>query len=100
MLGGCGQGKPEFKSVDITGADFGKHFELKDHTGKQRKLSDFQGKVVMLFYGFTHCPDVCPTALMDMKNALDRLGSDRQRAQVVPAAATGEFGPANDSARM
>src|SRR3954463_2912799 len=52
---------PKFKSTDITGADYGKSLELTDTSGRVRHLEDFRGKAVVLFFGFTHCPDVCPT---------------------------------------
>jgi len=61
-LAAC-DGGVKFKSADITGADYGKSLELTDHTGKPRRLEDFRGKAVVLFFGFTHCPDVCPTTL-------------------------------------
>ena len=58
-------------------------FRLTDHNGKPRSLSDFRGKVVALFFGYTHCPDVCPTTLADMSLALDKLGGDAERVQVL-----------------
>ena len=79
----CGSGAPKFKSTDITGADYGKALELTDHTGKLRRLEDFRGKAVVLFFGFTHCPDVCPTTLVDVSNALKKLGPDAGRVQVL-----------------
>jgi protein SCO1/2 len=79
---GCGRG-PTFQSTDITGADFGKELALIDHNGQQRRLSDFRGKVVVVFFGFTHCPDVCPTTLMELARALKTLGPDAQRVQVL-----------------
>jgi len=65
LLAGC-DGRPQFKSTDITGADYGKTLELTDHTGRPRKLEDFRGKVVVVSFGFTHCPDVCPTTLVKL----------------------------------
>ena len=56
----------QFKSTDITGAPYGQSLELTDHTGKLRRLEDFRGKAVVLFFGFTHCPDICPTTLADI----------------------------------
>jgi len=82
-LGACGNEAPKFKSTDITGADYGKALELTDHTGKPRHLEDFRGKAVVLFFGFTHCPDVCPTTLVDVSNALKTLGPDAARVQVL-----------------
>lgn len=83
VLAGCGQSGPSFHSVDITGADYGKGFALTDHYGVARTLADYKGKVVTLFFGFTHCPDVCPTSLSTMRQALSLLGSDASRVQVL-----------------
>lgn len=83
LLAACDGGAPKFKSTDITGADYGKALELTDHTGKPRHLEDFRGKAVVLFFGFTHCPDVCPTTLVDVSNALKTLGPDAGRVQVL-----------------
>jgi protein SCO1/2 len=85
LLTGCsGQDdKPVFKLTDVTGASFGKTLELSDHNGQRRTLGDFKGKVVALFFGFTHCPDVCPTTLVEMANVMKELGSDSGRLQVL-----------------
>ena len=83
LAAGCDRGGPQFRSVDITGADYGKTLELTDHTGKPRRLEDFRGKAVVLFFGFTHCPDVCPTTLADVSQAVKSLGSDADRVQVL-----------------
>ena len=82
LLAGCDSG-PKFKSTDITGADYGKSLELTDHTGRARKLEDFRGKAVVLFFGFTHCPDVCPTTLAELSAAMKSLGKDAERVQVL-----------------
>lgn len=82
-LGGCSGSGPSFKNTDITGADYGKDFTLTDHTGKTRTLADFRGKVLVVFFGYTHCPDVCPTTLADLKIAKEQLGRDGARLQVV-----------------
>jgi len=82
-LAACSNEAPKFKSADITGADYGKTLELTDHTGKPRRLEDFRGKAVVLFFGFTHCPDICPTTLADVANALKTLGADAERVQVL-----------------
>ncbi|HEX6318609.1 MAG TPA: SCO family protein [Burkholderiales bacterium] len=82
LLAGC-DGGPQFKSTDITGVDYGKSLALTDHTGRPRTLADFRGKAVVLFFGFTHCPDVCPTTLADVSQALKQLGSDAQQVQVL-----------------
>jgi protein SCO1/2 len=72
-----------FNGVDITGSDLGPDFRLTDHNGTPRTLADFRGKVVALFFGYTHCPDVCPTTLSDMAKALQILGPDAPRVQVL-----------------
>ena len=80
----CEPAKPPFNSVDITGAaGYGNDFRLTDHTGKTRTMADFNGKAVAIFFGFTHCPDVCPTTLSDMKRVMENLGPDSARLQVL-----------------
>jgi len=83
MLGACQQGRPGFRATDITGADFGRDFALTDHTGKPRALADFRGRVVVMFFGFTHCPDVCPTTLAELAVVVKKLGTDGDRVQVL-----------------
>lgn len=82
LLAGC-DGGPKFKSTDITGADYGKSLELPDSGGQARRLADFRGKAVVVFFGFTHCPDVCPTTLADMAGVMKKLGPDAGRVQMV-----------------
>lgn len=82
-LAACESGGPKFSNVDITGAEYARGFELTDHNGKQRTLADFRGKVVLLFFGFTRCPDVCPTTLVELKQVLQKLGPDADRVQVL-----------------
>lgn len=82
LLAGC-DGGPKFKSTDITGVDYGRSLELTDHTGRLRRLEDFRGKAVVLFFGFTHCPDVCPTTLAELSQAMKQLGADAERVQVL-----------------
>jgi len=82
-LGACQQGESGFRATDITGAGFGRDFALTDHTGKPRTLADFRGKVVVMFFGFTHCPDVCPTTLAELAAAMKKLGGDGDRVQVL-----------------
>jgi len=72
-----------FKSTDITGAPYAKGWTLTDHTGTQRTLSDYKGKVVTVFFGYTQCPDVCPITLHDMVQVKQQLGADGERLQVV-----------------
>jgi len=83
MPAACDGGAPRFKSTDITGADYGKSLELPDTSGRVRRLEDFRGKAVVLFFGFTHCPDVCPTTLADLAGAVKSLGPDAERVQVL-----------------
>lgn len=82
-MGACGDAAPRFNGMDVTGADWGRGFSLQDPDGKTRTLEDFRGKVVMLFFGFTQCPDVCPTALARAKEVRRLLGADGQRLQVI-----------------
>lgn len=72
---------PAFAATDLTGAPWGRDFQFADHQGRLRKLADFRGKAVMLFFGYTHCPDVCPTALADMAQVRARLGADGEKVQ-------------------
>lgn len=83
LLTSCSQKNPQFNAIDITGADYAKDFKLTDHTGKVRTMADFTGKVVVLFFGFTHCPDVCPTTMADMARVMTKLGKDSERVQVL-----------------
>jgi protein SCO1/2 len=82
FIAGC-DGGTQFRSTDISGAPYGQALELADHTGKVRRLEDWRGKAVVLFFGFTHCPDVCPTTLADIAQALKALGPDAERVQVL-----------------
>ena len=72
-----------FIGTDITGADFPKPLLLTDHTGKLRTMDDFKGKVVTLFFGYTHCPDVCPTTMGDLKKTMKLLGGRSDQVQVL-----------------
>lgn len=83
-VAGCGAEAPlSFKAADITGSEFGGDFELPDHNGKVRRLADFRGKVIIVFFGFTHCPDVCPTTLSTLAEVMKRLGRDSDVLQVL-----------------
>jgi protein SCO1/2 len=76
--------KPEFKNIDITGSTaFGKDFSLVDPDGKLRTLADFKGKVVVMFFGYTQCPDVCPTTLTEMQQVMSILGPQSDKVQVL-----------------
>ena len=82
LLAGC-DSKPQFANADLTFADFGKDFALTDHTGKPRTLADFRGKAVVIFFGYTQCPDVCPTTMTGMAEAMKLLGADAAKVQVL-----------------
>ena len=76
--------KPEFKNIDITGGTaFGKDFSLLDPDGKVRTLADFKGKVVLMFFGYTQCPDVCPTTLTEMQQVMTLMGPQSDKVQVL-----------------
>ena len=77
----CSDKSPSFAAVDITGAEYARDFALTDHNGQPRSLKDFAGKVVVLFFGYTQCPDVCPTAMLEMAEVKRLLGKDGERVQ-------------------
>ena len=81
LLSACSDKTPAFSSIDVTGADYAKDFELTDHNGQVRHLADFKGKVVVLFFGFTQCPDVCPTSMAELAEVKKLLGKDGERLQ-------------------
>jgi protein SCO1 len=83
VLAACGPEHPRFEASDVTGADFGHDFKLSDPSGKMRTLADFRGKVVVIFFGYTQCPDACPTTLADLAAAMQKLGGDASRVQVL-----------------
>lgn len=74
---------PTFTATDITGATFARDFSLSDHNGKTRTLADFRGKLVALFFGYTHCPDVCPTTMADLAAAMKSMGPNANKVQVL-----------------
>ena len=82
-MAACSPEGPKFKSTDITGSSFGRELALTGHDGKPRTLADFRGKAVVLFFGYTHCPDICPTTLVDMAEVIKKLGADAARVQVL-----------------
>ena len=82
-LAACSDPKPSFNAVDMTGADYAKGFALKDADGKERTLADFKGKVVVLFFGYAQCPDVCPTTMTEMAQVKQQLGKDGDKLQVL-----------------
>ena len=83
LMAACGNQPPQFQLTDVTGAEFGRDFQLTDHHGKSRTLADFRGKVVAIFFGFVHCPEVCPTALGELASVANELGKDAGRMQVL-----------------
>lgn len=84
LVAACGKREaPAFRLTDVTGAQFGKALELTDHNEKRRTLADFKGKVVIIFFGFTHCPDACPTTLVELAKVAQELGPDASRMQVL-----------------
>jgi protein SCO1/2 len=81
LLTACSDDKPKFTAIDITGADYAKDFQLTDHNGQARTLKDFQGKIVVMFFGYTQCPDVCPTSMTELVEVKKLLGADGDKLQ-------------------
>ncbi|MDO5289700.1 MAG: SCO family protein [Pseudomonadota bacterium] len=82
-LPACTPNEPKFHALDITGADYAKDFQLTDFHGQPRQLADFAGKAVIVFFGFTQCPDVCPTTMGEMVQLKQALDADGDRLQVL-----------------
>ncbi|WP_338847173.1 SCO family protein [Massilia sp. W12] len=82
LLAGCEQ-KKTFANVDITGAEYAQKLNLTDHHGKKRSLADFKGRAVLVFFGYTQCPDVCPTTMTEMAAIMKKLGSRAEQLQVI-----------------
>ncbi len=82
-LSACSPNKPAFKGVDITGADYARDFALADQNGQIRSIKDFAGKVVVMFFGYTQCPDVCPNTLQELLEVRRMLGVDGEKLQAV-----------------
>jgi len=82
-LAACSPQPVRFEGVDITGADYAQGFALTDHTGSRRTLADYKGKLVVVFFGFAQCPDVCPTTLSKLVEVKQRLGKDGEKLQAV-----------------
>ena len=82
-LTGCSEPKAAFKGVDITGADYAKELNLPDQNGQVRKIKDFSGKLVVVFFGYTQCPDVCPTTMQELAEVKRLLGADGDKLQAV-----------------
>ena len=79
----CAPDKPTFKAIDLTGADYAQGFQLKDQFGQERTLADFKGQVVVVFFGFTQCPDFCPTTLTEWVQVKKALGGKGKKLQAV-----------------
>jgi len=86
-LAGCDRilapAKSPFHAIDVTGAPMGRSLSLIDHNGIPRTLADFRGKAVLVNFGYTQCPDVCPTTLADLASAVRKLGAEGERVQVL-----------------
>ena len=82
-LSGCFDNRPSFVSIDVTGADYARDFSLTDQNGQQRSLKDFAGKLVVVFFGYTQCPDVCPTTMAELVEIRKALGADGARVQAL-----------------
>ena len=80
-LAGCSEDKPKFNAIDITGAQYARDFQLTDHNGQPRSLKDFKGKVVVMFFGYTQCPDVCPTSMVELAEVKKLLGPQGDKLQ-------------------
>ena len=83
LLMACTPEKPQFKSIDLTGADYANDFALSDQYGKTRSIKDFAGKVVVVFFGFTQCPDVCPTSMAELAGIKKSLGAEGDKLQAI-----------------
>lgn len=86
LLAACSPGapdKPAFRSIDLTGADYAQGFSLPDHNGQLRTLKDFAGKIVVVFFGFTQCPEVCPTSMAELAQVKQQLGKDGEKLQAI-----------------
>ena len=83
ILAACGKDGPSFKGSDVTGSSFAKDFALTDMHGAKRTLADYRGKAVVVFFGFTQCPDVCPTTLAALAETMKQLGPEAERVQVL-----------------
>ena len=86
VLAGCGKPaapKLAFKNTDVTGLGYAREFALTDHTGHPRTLADYKGKLVLMFFGYTQCPDVCPTTMADMAQVMQAMGPQADQVQVL-----------------
>lgn len=86
LLAACNKVDPpqqKFSAVDITGSPWGKDFRFTDHNGQPRSVADFKGKAIVVFFGYTHCPDMCPMTMYKLATAMEKLGKDAERVQVL-----------------
>lgn len=83
LLGACSEKKAEFRGVDVTGAEYARDIPLTDHNGQPRHIKDFAGKVVVVFFGYTQCPDVCPTTMAEVAEVKRSLGAEGDKVQGV-----------------
>lgn len=83
LTSACSDNQPSFVSIDITGAGYAKDFALKDHNGQTRTIKDFAGKAVVVFFGYTQCPDFCPTSMAELVEVKKLLGKDGDKLQAV-----------------
>ncbi len=83
FLAACSRTPVEFRNTDLTGATFGRQLMLSDHNGQNRSLGDFRGKAVVVFFGYTSCPDICPTTLLRLAEVLKALGPEAEKVQVL-----------------
>ena len=83
LFSACSDKKPDFAAIDVTGADYARGFSLTDHNGQLRTVRDFAGKVIVVFFGYTQCPDACPTTMSELVEVKKLLGKDSERLQAV-----------------
>mgnify|MGYP001163314670 CR=1 FL=1 len=83
LLTACQPDRPNFHGIDITGVDYARDLRVRDFNGQPRTLADFRGKVVVIFFGYTQCPDVCPTTMGEMLRVKQLLGADGDKLQVL-----------------
>ena len=81
IFSACSPKGPKFQGVDLTGAEYGRDLPLTDQFGKERSIKDFAGKVVVVFFGYTQCPDVCPTSMSELAEVKRSLGADGDKLQ-------------------
>lgn len=81
LISACSEKKASFAAIDLTGADYARDFALTDHNGQPKSIKDFAGKVVVMFFGYTQCPDVCPTSMSELVEVKKLLGKDGDRVQ-------------------